>query len=86
MSEYKIYLEEVGITLGGYYIFSDLDNHYNGYRFPQMEYTYDRTCDSNKFGLIRYFSKEDCARVMNHMRRNGYPCRAEPPFTITRRY
>jgi len=45
------------------------------------EYLNDRSLAKNGF-IREYKCKEDCARVMDHMRRYGYPCRADPSFTI----
>lgn len=91
MEEYRIYLEEIkdrkGVVVnGGYYTYSDLSKQLNGHNFPSMEYAYDRTTDLNELLIKIYYSKEDCARVMDHMRQKGYPCHAEPSFTITKKY
>ncbi len=78
---YKIYLEKTGDDVrgyieGGYFIWNNSRCN---------EYIYDRSNDPNN-DRIRMYDKHSCAHQMDDMRRLGYACRADPPFTITKSY
>ena len=83
---YRIYMDEIITGDGGYSPRQPLEGGWfgpPGFPVGMNRQIYCRVPDKDRAWT---YTRANCQRAIDDMRAYGYPCHADPPFTVTRAY